>query len=489
MFLPTAVLLALACNAFALSKRGQTSCNAELSVETTSGTLRGFINSTAPGTRQWLGVPYAEPPIGSLRFQPPKRFTRAGQLTTQAFKPSCKQQLSNSTSIYTAYEQQFLINGGDSEDCLYLNVYAPVKPIEAQVPVLLYIPGGGFTSGGSNSLYKIPDQWISRTQSHIVVTINYRVNLFGFPSARASFLNLGLLDQRLVVEWVYNNIAKFGGDPERITLWGQSAGAMSVSYYAYGFYYDPIVKGLIGDSGAASDATFDANHTSFGKLAVSVGCGGLDANAELACVQKVDANTLQELISTTSGLSFGVKADNVTHFANLEERAANGQPLLNGNNDNEGAGFSPATGQTQATWQVGLNAIVCPVSNQIALRAKNNLTTYRYYYAGNFSNISPQPWIGASHSAELPLIFGTHYEYRGNSTEFEWETDDPPALWLSFARNPSADPSGDGIRWPKYSTASNTTLYLAADGKVAQLISGTTVDSLCPSSTCLTCSQ
>jgi carboxylesterase type B len=171
MFPSIAVLLALAGNAFALTARGQPSCNAELTVETTSGTLHGFINSTAPGTRQWLGIPYAEPPIGSLRFQPPKRFTRAGQLTTQAFKPSCKQQLSNSTSIYTAYEQQFLINGGDSEDCLYLNVYAPTKAIEAQVPVFVYIPGGGFTSGGSNSLYKIPDQWISRTQSHIVVTI------------------------------------------------------------------------------------------------------------------------------------------------------------------------------------------------------------------------------------------------------------------------------------------------------------------------------
>jgi carboxylesterase type B len=81
----------------------------------------------------------------------------------------------NSSTIYTTYETEFLVNGGNSEDCLYLSIWAPrIKNIEAEqrpLPVLLYIPGGGFTSGGQDSLYKIPDQWVQRTQSHIVIVM------------------------------------------------------------------------------------------------------------------------------------------------------------------------------------------------------------------------------------------------------------------------------------------------------------------------------
>lgn len=175
MRLTGTVILTLLNSATALVARGDASHDQgggkALEISTTSGKLHGFINCTAPGTRQFLGVPYAEPPLGSLRFQPPQRYLNSHSLDTKAFKPSCKQQTSNSTTIYTEWETQFLINGGDSEDCLYLNVYAPVRPKEEKVPVFIYIPGGGFTSGGANSLYKIPDQWISQSQSHIVVTI------------------------------------------------------------------------------------------------------------------------------------------------------------------------------------------------------------------------------------------------------------------------------------------------------------------------------
>jgi carboxylesterase type B len=204
-----------------------------------------------------------------------------------------------------------------------LNVYAPLYPTENKLPVFIYIPGGGFTGGGANSLYKIPDQWISRTQSHIVVTMNYRLNVFGFPAARSSFLNLGLLDQRMVVEWAYDNIAAFGGDPERLTLWGQSAGAMSVGYYAYGWYNDPIVKGLIADSGAAGNLIFDHTFSNFTTLAGLAGCGNMSAETEFSCMQRVDAAKLANLVSTTSGISFGPRADNVTMYANLTERTAN----------------------------------------------------------------------------------------------------------------------------------------------------------------------
>lgn len=301
---------------------------APLTVTTTSGEITGFINTTAPSVRQFLGIPYAEPPVDSLRFQPPVRKSDAGPINATAFAPSCKQKTSTTASIYTDVMQQFLINGGDSEDCLYLNVYAPLSQTNASLPVFIYIPGGGFTSGGANSLYKIPDKWVDRTQAFVAVTMNYRLNLFGYPNSKAANQNVGLLDQRVVVEWARDNIAAFGGDPERMVLWGQSAGAGSSSVYGYAYPDDPIVTGLISDSGAAALASgVDAgNYTAFDTLAELVDCGNSDEDSQLQleCMQKVDAETLIQFVSNTSSISFSPVADNITAFSNVTDRISRG---------------------------------------------------------------------------------------------------------------------------------------------------------------------
>ncbi|KAH0376849.1 chlorogenic acid esterase precursor, partial [Aureobasidium melanogenum] len=348
-------------------------------------------------------------------------------INATALPNSCMQQFSNGSTIYTAYETEFLISGGQSKDCLYLSIWTPsVAGIDAKgspVPVFLYIPGGGFTSGGQNSMYKIPDKWVQRTQSHIVVIMNYRVNIFGFPNAAAlSHQNSGLLDQRKAVEWTYRNIAQFGGDPDRISLWGQSAGGASVAYYPYAFADEPIVAGLISDSGAAGIlAKSDPTHSNSTALAGLVGCGNLNASAELAC------------------------------------------PLITGSNTNEGAGFVPFTpsGPGNATLvNTTLSIIACPVARDVARRGlfPSLYPTYRYLYTGNFTNISPVSWFGAYHSAELPLLFSTHDEYGpGNSTSFEYTVSKTmEALWLSFAENPAAGPkrfnssSGGYFAWPQF---------------------------------------
>lgn len=151
--------------------------NRGLHIETSSGQVHGFINETAPSVRQFLGVPFAEPPLGELRFEPPlpiKRRSKPIDATTWA--ASCIQQLSTSASVFTEVVQQFLINGGQSEDCLYLNIWAPLPeniPKGEKLPVFFYVPGGGFTGGGADSMYKVPDKWIQRTQTHIVVVLKY----------------------------------------------------------------------------------------------------------------------------------------------------------------------------------------------------------------------------------------------------------------------------------------------------------------------------
>ncbi|KAF9869635.1 carboxylesterase [Colletotrichum karsti] len=479
-----------AARAAVISQQSPTDLTGSLTVDTTAGSVTGFINETAPDVRQWLGVPYAEPPVGALRFLPPQPKTAFGNLTTTAYQPSCMQQLSNSSTPYTDVVPEFLINGGQSEDCLYVNVYAPLHPVEEKLPVFIYIPGGGFTGGGADSLYKIPDQWIQRTQGHIFVIMNYRVNIFGFPNAGAASQNAGLLDQRLVVEWARDNIAAFGGDPSKITLWGQSAGGTSVGMYGYAWYEDPIVSGLIADSGAASILTVnDPEHATFTKFAGFVGCANLTAEEELECMQNVDAETIQNTLSFGgTGTAFRPVADDVTAFTNISQRLVDGKfadvPYITGSNSNEGASLGSTydpNGMVPGQYENGLRSINCPVSQEVANREAAGLTTYYYEYAGNFSNISPLPWLGAMHSAELPLVFGTHFQYRGNSTEFEWEVASAmQELWLSFAVNPSQDPAtADGFVWPKYTAEVDSMVLFAAEDEVSQLQSSSILAEQC----------
>ncbi|KAE8368464.1 chlorogenic acid esterase precursor [Aspergillus caelatus] len=482
-----------------------------LLVETSSGLIEGFFNSSAPDVRQFLGVPFAEPPVGDLRFARPQEAKSKGKVKAQKLPNSCMQQFSNSSTIYTEYETEFLINGGNSEDCLYLSIWAPrIENIQSQqrpLPVLLYIPGGGFTSGGQNSLYKIPDQWVQRTQSHIVIVMNYRVNIFGFPNAAGlEDQNLGLLDQRLAVEWVHANVGNFGGDPERITLWGQSAGAASSSVYPYGYPENPLIAGVIADSGSPTIVTnSDTAHTNFTFIAGLVGCGNLSADKELSCVRKVPGQTLENALSyyssngTKPSVSFTPIVDNKTVFANYTQRILDGKisktPLIIGSNSNEGAGFVSFTpdGPGAEALATATKIISCPVNQEVKNRNIGGLPTYRYEYAGNFSNISPLSWFSAYHSSELPLLFGTHNEYRGRSTKFEWDVSYAmEALWLSFAEDPTRGPArvaiGDAsgnpnnesyFAWPEFQQGSSNMLLFAKDNKLMQLISSESIDKSC----------
>jgi carboxylesterase type B len=141
------------------------------------------------------------------------------------------------------------------------------------------------------------------------------------------------------------------------------------------------------------------------------------------------------------------------------------------------------------------NVIACGVGGEVKRRNAGSLTTYRYQYAGNFSNISPLPWFGAYHSSELPMIFGTHYEYRGNSTPFEWDVSYAmQAMWLSFAEDSSRGPARLAVgsaaanpnnetyfQWPGFEQGSSDMLLFADDEKVMQLVSSDRIDSHCPS--------
>ncbi|XP_049842019.1 esterase FE4-like [Schistocerca gregaria] len=213
--------------------------NNYVTVTTTLGSLRGLVEQTASGLTTiytFKGVPYAEPPVAELRFKPPVPVSPwSDTKDALEFGPKCVQK------------------GGDSgeEDCLYLNIYSPELPLGNSTlkPVMVYIHGGCFTSG-SGSAYG-PDYFVE--SEVVVVTINYRLGVLGFISTGDLLIpgNMGMKDQVEALKWVQKNIAAFGGDPDNVTIFGQSAGGASVHFHIL----SPTSKGLfkrgIAQSGSA----------------------------------------------------------------------------------------------------------------------------------------------------------------------------------------------------------------------------------------------
>ena len=148
----------------------------DIGIRTTVGTVYGLVNSTTPDVTQFLGVPYANPPIGTLRWTTPTAKTPVDRITATSFGASCPQFSSVNPSTYSQDAPQFLISGPTSEDCLTLNIWSPRRSGQAKatatlLPVIIWIYGGGFQTGGGQIEYQIPSQWIQRSQQHIVVGI------------------------------------------------------------------------------------------------------------------------------------------------------------------------------------------------------------------------------------------------------------------------------------------------------------------------------
>ena len=268
-------------------------------IVTTSGPLKGIVNGNIT---EFLGIPYAAPPVGALRWMPPQSFGKwHGLLDASSFGNVCTQ------------------GGRGSEDCLFLNIYAPNFKKNGNkhgMPVMFWIHGGALTGGAGSDFDPTP---LLAPQNVIVVTINYRLGYLGFLAQTAldseghDAGNYGLMDQQFAMQWVQNNIAAFGGDPSNVTIFGESAGGQSVycqlaSPTATGLYahaiaesgsyeifenflinaLDPIAALSVGET------TGTANVPSGANIADSVGCSSQTA----ACLRGV-SNT--ELVSVQVG--------------------------------------------------------------------------------------------------------------------------------------------------------------------------------------------
>ena len=246
-FLKTLFLTGLVIISFAI--RGQNSLNV---VKTKAGLVSGTATNAI---HIFKGIPFAAPPINDLRWKAPQAVKPwSGTLACTKFGPSPVQ---NDPKPFRMWTQEFITPAESlSEDCLYLNVWTPAKSSSGKLPVLVWIYGGGFVSGsGACPVY---DGENIAKDGIVYVTINYRVGIFGFlahpdlsaESPNKSSGNYGLMDQIAALKWVKENIAAFGGDPDKVTIAGQSAGSFSVQALVASPLTKGLFRGAIAQSGA-----------------------------------------------------------------------------------------------------------------------------------------------------------------------------------------------------------------------------------------------
>jgi para-nitrobenzyl esterase len=263
-------------------------------VKIANGTLEGTIDST--GIHSFKGIPYAQPPVGDLRWkepQPAKNWD--GVRKADHFGANAMQK-----NVFG--DMQFR-SSGMSEDCLYLNVWTPAKSAKAKLPVLVYFYGGGFVAGdGSESRY---DGESLAQRGIVTVTINYRLGIFAFfthpeltsESPHHASGNYGLLDQNAAIVWVKNNIAAFGGDPNHITIAGESAGSFSACVQMLSPLSRNLIAGVIGESGGFSKvgslADGEKNGVAFAK---KVGAKSLADLRALTAEQLLDSASKRDAV-------------------------------------------------------------------------------------------------------------------------------------------------------------------------------------------------
>ncbi|KXT18038.1 hypothetical protein AC579_4573 [Pseudocercospora musae] len=441
---------------------------------------------------QFFGnIPYAEPPIGELRFRPSVTKSPSSEVINGTwFGPSCIQYSHGQATVYSEFLRGFLLSPGQSqsEDCLTVNIWRP-EDAEAgdDLPVMIWIHGGGHTSGGAASPYKYGDR-LARDQNVIVVAMNYRLNIFGYPGASAldgRNLNPGLMDQRKAVEWVFANIRAFGGDPEQMILFGQSAGGSSVDMYTYAYPNDPLVKGFIPQSGTASDGAVP-NGSNFTYVASQVGCGNTSTpDEEFECMQKANATAIIEVYNNYNAtvndgktLTFTTAADNQTRFSNYTDLQTRGLfakvPTIYSTMNNEGATlvtYIPGAKPNETAVAISNAGFTCPANTAALAKSSHGVPIHRVRYFGQWPNLNPLNWLGAYHSSDIPMIFGTS-DLLGADTELEKETSEYyQGAWGAFARDPEKglEEYYDG-GWPKFEEGSLKVVELGREGVSGKVV-------------------
>ena len=309
-------------------------------VTTKEGPVQGFIQN---GVAQFLGIPYATPPVGDLRWRPPQPHAPwTAVLKTTEYAPICA--LVTTLGVFSG-------PANNNEDCLFLNVFTPNLNSSARLPVIVWIHGGGNLDGETPGY---DGSKLASDGKTVVVSMEYRLNLMGWLAHPALdneghlFGNYGILDQLLVLNWVRRNIAQFGGDPGNVTLGGQSAGAEDtgiamVSPLFAGLFHRGICQSFCPSTFSAGNLPTLASAEATGvAFAVAAGCGAGTDSATAKCLRSLTAAQVEALAGTASANSqyvIGPMLDGTVIPEQPLTAFINGHfthvPLMNGNTEDE----------------------------------------------------------------------------------------------------------------------------------------------------------
>jgi carboxylesterase type B len=463
--------------------------------------LKQGLIAGPPGTNESIavfkGIPFAAPPVGTARWRAPEPAAGwSGVRKADAFSPSCIQSVVTERKPWT-YE--FMTHGEISEDCLYLNVWTPATSVTARRPVFVYIYGGGNVEG-SGAVPAYDGEGLA-SKGLVVVTFNYRVGVLGFfthpelskESSYHASGNYGLLDQIAAVQWVHDNIAAFGGDPARITIAGQSAGASAV----HNLTASPMAKGLfhraIADSGSsiatAGGRTLKDQEADGVRFAEAKSA---DSLAELRAMSWKDI-IAPITPAPTPAVRFTIVTDGYALPATEKDAFARGTqndvPTITGlNADENGAVPHPTITreafEKQARQRFGEMADeflkLYPATSDEEARAAQNQSSRdqarvsMYMWALNRNRTAKTPaftyfWThalpgpdseqyGAFHTSEVPYVLNTLSRSDRPFTDVDRKIADTlSSYWANFAT--TGDPNGKGLqRWAPVSADSPMTM-------------------------------
>jgi len=441
-------------------------------VQIESGLIKGVVNDDGTVVA-FKGVPYAAPPVGDLRWkepQPPVPWE--GVRDASEFCASCMQNRAFSRDPWT---EEFMVQDSISEDCLFLNIWTSAKTADAKLPVLMYIHGGGLTEG-SGSVAVYDGEELSK-KGIIVVTINYRLGAIGYlahPELTAESPhhvsgNYGYLDQVAALEWIKNNIAAFGGDPSRVTIAGQSAGAGSVN----ALIVSPLATGLFNGAITESGTSYSAGPMGARMLSDAETMGVAFATAKgassIAELRAVPASEIIAVDPSQPRMGFGGVIDGYFQLQDrrttFDEGKQNDTPFINGGNAGE-ARYRGSQGDDFKALYPFDNEEEKAAQMRVAAQEQSRLSYYLWMeYRAKTSNTNSYqyffdraiPWpehpeFGAFHTGEVPYVFNNMKMLTSHTME-KADTvvaDIMSSYWANFVK--AGDPNGPGLPvWEPYS--------------------------------------
>jgi para-nitrobenzyl esterase len=475
-------------------------------IETKAGKIQGYIEE---GVEIFKGIPYAEPPLGELRFKPPVDKKPWDDVLDASSYGFCAYQ------GYTPLEDWFGKLEPESEDCLSLNVWTPAADDKKRA-VMMWVHGGAFIMGsGIDPMYE--GSYLAKRGDIVVVTINYRLGSFGYLYVPGSTVNIGMLDQVAALRWIRDNIAAFGGDPDTVTIFGESAGAQSVCTLPA----MPAAKGLFHRIIAQSAPPFNPDKSD--KISknimrqVGIKKGDLDGFRKIPAEKIIKAQNDVFAKDPTNILALRPLLDDETiplhplrvfkkgdckdidfmigtnseefkmflampQFSGMDDEALEkmliGYLSMNGVDMNKAKELLELYKKEDADSDLRdiLTTLVTDMSFRISTihyleaQGKHQPNTFNYLFTMKCPLLDGK--LGACHALELPYVFGTINlpkmdEFAGKGAVVEAVSEKMMDAWIAFAR--TGNPNNDGIPdWPAYEPGKRSTMVFGPDIKVVE---------------------